>query len=159
MLGCVTIGNPHWYSYLMPRWCWQTIRPDLLEYRDRFLADKPYANRPHDAIVAWIKEKFQGFAYPEGPRIVPSSLYANWHLGTWYWVSSQDAVTAAAVYSRGLVKLFTYVNRCVNVGKHGVHFSPELYRTNKLDQVNQDVFDEDAGLADFTFCQFDGPPE
>jgi len=148
MLDRVTLGNPHWYSYLLPRTSWQTIRPKMLEYLN-MLGNRPYAQRPGATILRWIRTNLQAAPpYPGGERIVPSSLHKSYHPTQWDWVSSQDAVTAAMIYAHNMVKLFTLVNRCVNIGRHGTH-GPRDYERIGPHKVLQDVFPEDAALSEF----------
>jgi len=154
LLDKVTASNIHWTAYTMPRSAWEDIKTILYTFEQKFLEGRHYSKRPHTHIRAYMRELVHEAVPPRGPR--------SFTAGTWFgigkemlqrnqrWPSGQDACTALALFSKGLCKIHTVVNRVQYIGRHGIHGNDKVWKNWGYDDIKLDVFPGDADLKEFT---------
>jgi hypothetical protein len=150
----VTAENTNWISYLMTRHGWLGVRDRLYEYSGRFLEGRQYGERSGREITQYFKRLVSTAAPRQGVRHLPESTYANWRVMAARYLrppfpTGQDACTALALYSSGLVKLALWVNRCLHIGTHGIHAHPAHREIVSLEQMTLDVFPDDPERVEF----------
>ena len=115
----------HWWAEAFWADRWERVRPHFLEYY-RLVQDKDYVMRPSQEI----RELFRRKGWPSP-------------------VTSQDAAKDMAIYSAGMERVRTVVNRAISVGKRGVHFTPAIFRKLGFHDQEPCIFAEDAILQKF----------
>lgn len=122
--------NRHFWGYGMERSVWSEIKATLYDFEERYLKDVSYAHRAHRSIRWRLIRKIsrQKRAARSGVPLVPSSLLAppfkRFPFGC---PTSQDAITALALWRHGFARITTRVSRARYVGEEGFSFTPEVY--------------------------------
>ena len=122
--------NRHFWGYGMERSVWSEIKTTLYDFEERYLKDVSYAHRAHRAI-RWLfirKISRQKRALRSGMPLIPTPLLAppfkRFPFGC---PTSQDAITALALWRHGFARITTRVSRARYVGEVGFSFTPEVY--------------------------------
>ena len=122
--------NRHFWGYGMERSVWSEIKATLYDFEERYLKDVSYAHRAHRSIRWRLIRKIsrQKRAARSGVPLVPASLLAppfkRFPFGC---PTSQDAITALALWRHGFARITTRVSRARYVGEEGFSFTPEVY--------------------------------
>jgi len=120
----------HFWGYGMERSVWSEIKATLYDFEERYLKDVSYAHRAHRSIRWRLIRKIsrQKRAARSGVPLVPASLLAppfkRFPFGC---PTSQDAITALALWRHGFARITTRVSRARYVGEEGFSFTPEVY--------------------------------
>jgi hypothetical protein len=127
----IELTNRHFVSYCMFKSTWDAIKETLYKYEQTYLLKKPYRNRPHYRIRAFMRRSLkQGRKTPPSPRLDPpvEAIHNPFPTVSWRWApTSQDAITSLAMYLAGLHRVTTRVPHAFYFGVTGVHCTPELY--------------------------------
>lgn len=122
--------NRHFWGYGMERSVWSEIKATLYDFEERYLKGVSYAHRAHRAIRWRLIRKIsrQKRAARSGVPLVPASLlsppFKRFPFGC---PTSQDAITALALWRHGFARITTRVSRARYVGEEGFSFTPEVY--------------------------------
>lgn len=133
-MDVVVPTNGHFFTYCMGKRVWNRIQSILTYYEEVYLRDvayakkdwrgirkhliKPIAKRPR-AMIRGTTLDLRGAEIPAPfpakglPRIVPTS---------------QDGITALALWTMGYTRLATLAPRCRYLGATGAHFVPRDYK-------------------------------
>lgn len=150
----ITVGNPHWWGYLMSAHAWQALRDNLAEYVVGFLTDRPYHARDEMAIRRWASARLKAWDQRyRGDKPFPFT----WpdHINYWTRIqhplpaSGQDGMTALSLQLAGYKKVSTLVNRGVSIGERGIHTSPETWKARGMDAFRLISFFGDDCITDF----------
>lgn len=135
----VVATNRHFWGYGMSRSVWQDIKSTMYEFERRYLIGVSYAKRAHRTIrwrfIRGIvrRQRMQR----EGESLIPDSvLTAPFSSLPFGCPTSQDAVTALALWHHGYGRLTTRVSRARYVGEKGFSFSPEIYQKMGFGEQN-----------------------
>ena len=127
----IELTNRHFVSYCLTKRVWDTIKPMLYEYEQRYLLKRPYNKRPHYRIRAFMKRMLRkDIASPEGKLLNPPTEAVSNPFPTVSWrtsPTSQDAITSLAMHQAGLHRITTRVPHAFYFGEVGVHCTPEVY--------------------------------
>lgn len=111
-------------------WCecftagrWARMRETYLDFYDNLIRDRDYYERDLEAVQVWhvaqgVDEK----------------------------VMSQDAGRLTALRVNGMHRVQCAVNRALSIGRDGIHFTPEIFKDEKLASQTPFIFDSDATL-------------
>ena len=125
----VIATNRHFWGYGMAKSVWDDIKSVVYEFEQRYLTDVAYADRSHRSIrwrfIRSVAKK--GRIERPGNSLVPESiLTAPFSTFPYKCPTSQDAITALALWRHGYARLTTRVSRAKYVGQEGLSFSPEM---------------------------------
>lgn len=141
----VVATNRHFWGYGMLRSVWDDIKSLVYEFENRFLQGVSYNQRAHRSIRwRFIRRVMkQPRLSREGVNLVPSELLTP-PFSTWPYrcPTSQDAITALALWNKGYARITTRVSRANYVGESGFSFSPEIYE--KMGFTRQNTLDISA---------------
>ena len=130
--------NRHFWGYGMERSVWSEIKTTLYDFEDRYLKDVSYAHRAHRSIRWFLIRKIsrQKRAVRSGSSLITNQLlsppFKRFPFGC---PTSQDAITALALWRHGFARITTRVSRARYVGQEGFSFTPEVYE--KMGFANQ----------------------
>ena len=135
----VIATNRHFWGYGMAKSVWDDIKSIVYEFEQRYLNDVAYADRSHRSIrwrfIRSIAKK--GRIVRPGTSLVPESvLTAPFSTFPYKRPTSQDAITALALWRHGYARLTTRVSRAKYVGQEGFSFSPEMFEKMGFGQQN-----------------------
>ena len=138
--------NRHFWGYVITKTVWDEIKHIIYQFEAKFLTNSSYTNRAHRRIrwlfmAKWINKK----------RILKSKNLVPEHCQTppfpripFQIATSQDAITALALWHHGYHRITTRVSRAEYIGVEGFSFSPEVYNSQGFNSQN---------LADYTQIQ------
>ena len=161
-LDKVIATNRHFWGYCLTRRVWDHIKPVLYEYEERFLQGRSYRQR-NDRKIRWQFIPYwmnQPRRQPKGPLLeVPESVIQppyprqrQW----WKGITSQDGITALALWVGGYLRLTTLVPRGAYIGQKGFHAKPRSFKKHGFDRQQFIVFaKEDRALTGFTLLTHD----
>jgi len=151
-LNHVTVTNRHFWGYCITKQVWDEIKQVLYTYEDEFLRDIAYSDRPEirirfSFIAPWMK---RGRVTRDGRRLVPDEQLAR-PFGRFQWnaPTSQDGITALALWVRGFSRLTTTVSHARYVGEKGLHFTPRTYKRFGFDKQQDFDFSGETRPGDF----------
>ena len=101
----------HNWGFGLFRTFWERRQPFVDIYLN-VIKDTPYRNRPHNAVYAWLE-----------------------HCGFRQSASSQDYVKQCATVSLGAVRISTFANFGLPIGRSGLHSKPELFSKLGFDKA------------------------
>lgn len=136
-------------GYCIRRGVWNKIKPIIYEYENKFLKDVLYNRRNSQAIRKWLKA-----TYDRSKPVVYSNPFKSKQNIIAHFIhdkspTSQDGITMFALLLNGYVPLLTRVNRAVNIGKYGLHFTPSLWEKLGFGKIKLDRFKQDYSLKEF----------
>ena len=106
----IIFTNRHFWGYCMRRTVWEEIKEILYEYESKYLTGIDYSSRPHRRIRfffirRWMKQgrKSRG----GNPLSKPKWLNAPFPKWPWRSPTSQDAITALALWVKGYCRITT----------------------------------------------------
>jgi len=135
----VIATNRHFWGYGMAKSVWDDIKSVVYEFEQRYLTDVAYADRSHRSIrwrfIRSVAKK--GRIERPGNSLVPESiLTAPFSTFPYKCPTSQDAITALALWRYGYARLTTRVSRAKYVGQEGFSFSPEMFEKMGFGEQN-----------------------
>ena len=135
----VIATNRHFWGYGMAKSVWDDIKSVVYEFEQRYLTDVAYADRSHRSIrwrfIRSVAKK--GRIERPGNSLVPESiLTAPFSTFPYKCPTSQDAITALALWRHGYARLTTRVSRAKYVGQEGFSFSPEMFEKMGFGEQN-----------------------
>jgi hypothetical protein len=131
----VTLHLMNWWNYLMPREVWDLISPSLTEF-EQLLKGVAYKDRPHEAIQAWVKERFN--MEDQG--------------------TCQDNINRVLCYVHGIAVWAALRNRALHIGEHGVNNNPEKHAFFGWDRQTLNAHPDDLAQHDFLRYGITGEP-
>lgn len=135
----VIATNRHFWGYVLSRDVWQIIKPIIYDFEKKYLMNSTYAKRSHFRIRwmfmrSWMSKKRQTRS---GTRMVPDEcLTAPFPKIPRKSPTSQDAITALALWHHGFTRITTRVSRAQYIGVEGFSFSPEVYAKMGFEDQN-----------------------
>jgi hypothetical protein len=135
----VIATNRHFWGYAITRDIWQIIKPIVYDFEKKYLMNTSYAKRSHFRIRwmfmrSWMSKKRQTRS---GTRMVPDEcLTAPFPKIPRKSPTSQDAITALALWHHGFTRITTRVSRAQYIGVEGFSFSPEVYAKMGFEDQN-----------------------
>ena len=135
----VIATNRHFWGYVLTRDVWQIIKPIVYDFESKYLMKTSYAKRSHFRIRwmfmrSWMSKKRQARS---GKRMVPDEcLSAPFPKIPRKSPTSQDAITALALWHHGFTRITTRVSRAQYIGVEGFSFSPEVYAQMGFEDQN-----------------------
>jgi len=135
----VIATNRHFWGYVLTRDVWQIIKPIVYDFEKKYLMNTSYAKRSHFRIRwmfmrSWMSKKRQTRS---GTRMVPDEcLTAPFPKIPRKSPTSQDAITALALWHHGFARITTRVSRAQYIGVEGFSFSPEVYAQMGFEDQN-----------------------
>ena len=135
----VIATNRHFWGYVLTRDVWQIIKPIVYDFESKYLMKTSYAKRSHFRIRwmfmrSWMSKKRQARS---GKRMVPDEcLSAPFPKIPRKSPTSQDAITALALWHHGFARITTRVSRAQYIGVEGFSFSPEVYAQMGFEDQN-----------------------
>tara|TARA_B110000914_G_scaffold148378_1_gene130055 strand:- start:783 stop:1718 length:936 start_codon:yes stop_codon:yes gene_type:complete len=135
----VIATNRHFWGYVLSRDVWQVIKPIVYDFEKKYLMNSTYAKRSHFRIRwmfmrSWMSKKRQTRS---GNRLIPDEcLVSPFPKLPRKSPTSQDAITALALWYHGFARITTRVSRAQYIGAEGFSFSPEVYATMGFEDQN-----------------------
>ena len=126
----VIATNRHFWGYGMSKQVWDDIKDTLYSFEKRYLTGVSYGQRAHRSIRwRFIRAMAKlGQVHKEGTPLLPASVrsapFSSMPFGC---PTSQDAITALALWRHGYGRITTRVSRARYVGQQGFSFSPEVF--------------------------------
>tara|TARA_B100001142_G_scaffold106019_2_gene107869 strand:- start:839 stop:1660 length:822 start_codon:yes stop_codon:yes gene_type:complete len=135
--------NRHFWGYVITKKVWDDIKHIIYEFESKYLLKYTYTNRPHRRIRwlfmrKWISRKRHQKPNPMIPSecMTPPFSKLPFRVAT-----SQDAITALALWHHGYSRITTRVSRAEYVGVEGYSFSQEVFENQGFDKQNLIDFD------------------
>jgi len=135
----VIATNRHFWGYVLTRDVWQIIKPIVYDFEKKYLMNSSYEKRSHFRIRwmfmrSWMSKKQQTRS---GNRMVPDEcLTAPFPKIPRKSPTSQDAITALALWHHGFARITTRVSRAQYIGVEGFSFSPKVYAQMGFEDQN-----------------------
>lgn len=158
-LGKVIATNRHFWGYCLTKKVWDDIKDILYDYERKYLQGVAYPDRAHRRIRwvfmrKWMKAKRKarkGKTLVDAKNLSPP--FSKWPIKA---PTSQDAVTALALWHNGYARLTTVVPRAEYIGVHGLSFTPEVWEAHGF---NKQQFFDFSSEDDVEFELVDFKPE
>ena len=155
----VVATNRHFWGYGMLRSVWNDVKPLLYEFENRYLQGISYGDRAHRSIRwRFIRQVMKRpRTQRNGTALVPLELLTP-PFSTWPYrcPTSQDAITALALWHKGYARITTRVSRAKYVGESGFSFSPEMYEKMGFGEQNTlDLSTMTTSPSNFILAQTD----
>ncbi len=151
-LDAVEPTNEHFYTYSMDVEVWSEIKETIYKYERDYLVGVDYAKKDWRGI----RRKFMKPRYSphrvirEGPRLFPKEFHIANPFGRRLKrtvPTSQDAITALALWEKGYVRLATVAPRCNMRGVYGVHSNPKAFERLGLNNQAQYIWEQKVPLT------------
>jgi len=126
----VVATNRHFWGYGMAKPVWDDIKATLYAFEERYLQGVSYGERAHRSIRwRFIRSIAKRGSMPKDgtPLLPPSVRSAPFSSMPFGCPTSQDAITALALWHHGYGRITTRVSRARYVGQQGFSFSPEVF--------------------------------
>ena len=155
----VVATNRHFWGYVMTREVWDIIKHIIYDFEIKYLSKNTYRGRSHFKIrwlfmrsvmskkrqtrggKSLIPEQCLTPPFPKIPRKSPTS---------------QDAITALALWHHGFGRITTRVSRAEYIGVEGFSFSPKLYADFGFENQNtQDLSTFTTAVGQYQFTAQD----
>ena len=150
--------NRHFWGYVITKKVWDDIKHIVYEFESKYLLKYTYTNRPHRRIRwlfmrKWISKKRQ---QKVNPMIPPQCVTPPFSKLPFRVATSQDAITALALWHHGYSRITTRVSRAEYVGIEGYSFSQEVFESQGFDKQNLlDFSSLDEHIGDYEFIKSD----
>jgi hypothetical protein len=157
-LDQIIVTNRHFWGYCITRKVWDDIKDIIYQYEDKYIGSFPYNDRPHRRIRMFFIRRWmkKGRRILGGEKLAPEHLLlAPFPKFPWWSPTSQDAITALALWVRGYCRLTTVVPRARYIGEKGLHFSPEVFKAQGFDSQQDYDFSEIKDSHDFALLTKD----
>ena len=148
-LDAVEPTNEHFYTYSMDVEVWSDIKETIYKYEQDFLVGVDYAKKDWRGI----RRKFMKPRYSphrvirEDPRLFPKGFHIANPFGRRLKrtvPTSQDAITALALWEKGYVRLATIVPRCNMRGIDGVHSNAKAFEKLGLNNQARYIWEQEV---------------
>ena len=149
--------NRHFWAYVITKQVWDEIKHIIYAYEARFLTKSTYTNRAHRRIRWLFMRKWINRArIGKENRLVPEKCVTPPFPKIPFRIAtSQDAITALALWHHGYHRITTRVSRAEYIGIEGYSFSPEVYESQGFHQQNLGDYAHIQTPEDFVFADVD----
>lgn len=149
--------NRHFWGYVIRKTVWDEIKHIIYEFEAKYLTNTSYTNRAHRRIrwffmAKWINKN----------RIIKSKNLVPGQCQTppfpripFQIATSQDAITALALWHHGYHRVTTRVSRAEYIGVEGYSFSPEVYNAQGFNSQNLIDYTQIETPQEFVFVDTD----
>lgn len=150
--------NRHFWGYVITKKVWDEIKHIIYEFESKFLLKYTYTNRPHRRIRwlfmrKWISKKRLQKSNPLIPAVCLTPPFSRLPFRV---ATSQDAITALALWHHGYSRITTRVSRAEYVGIEGYSFSQEVFESQGFDKQNLLDFENiDQDIENYELIKFD----
>ena len=153
----VIATNRHFWGYVITKKVWDEIKHIIYEFEQNYLLKYTYTNRPHRRIRWFFMRKWLSKGRLEKQNcLVPSDcVVAPFPNLPFRVATSQDAITALALWHHGYSRITTRVSRAEYVGIEGYSFSPEVYESQGFNNQNLLDFSSFDFSDEFKFADKD----
>ena len=155
----VVATNRHFWGYVMTREVWDIIKHIIYDFEIKYLSKNTYRDRSHFKI-RWLfmrsvmskKRQTRG-----GKNLIPEQcLTPPFPKIPRKSPTSQDAITALALWHHGFGRITTRVSRAEYIGVEGSSFSPKLYADFGFENQNtQDLSTFTTAVGQYQFTAQD----
>lgn len=155
----VVATNRHFWGYVMTREVWDIIKHIIYDFEIKYLSKNTYRGRSHFKI-RWLfmrsvmskKRQTRG-----GKNLIPEQcLTPPFPKIPRKSPTSQDAITALALWHHGFGRITTRVSRAEYIGVEGFSFSPKLYADFGFENQNtQDLSTFTTAVGQYQFTAQD----
>lgn len=155
----VVATNRHFWGYVMTREVWDIIKHIIYDFEMKYLSKNTYRDRSHFKI-RWLfmrsvmskKRQTRG-----GKNLIPEQcLTPPFPKIPRKSPTSQDAITALALWHHGFGRITTRVSRAEYIGVEGFSFSPKLYADFGFENQNtQDLSTFTTAVGQYQFAAQD----
>lgn len=130
----------HLNNYVMSKKTWNCIKPIMEEYIYKFVyTSLNYRDINHEDVIKWARNKIMNSKIDISKR----DRVMN------FLTSSNDSITNMAMRINNLRYVCSYVNRILNIGKYGYHYSIEDFEKHRLNKMSLDIMPLDKDEPDF----------
>tara|TARA_B100000965_G_C19459824_1_gene699168 strand:- start:35 stop:964 length:930 start_codon:yes stop_codon:yes gene_type:complete len=149
--------NRHFWGYVITKKVWDEIKHIIYEFEQNYLLKYTYTNRPHRRIRWFFMRKWlsKGRAKKQNCLVSSDLVVAPFPKLPFRVATSQDAITALALWHHGYSRITTRVSRAEYVGIEGYSFSPEVYESQGFNNQNLLDFSSFDSTEDFKFISKD----
>ena len=155
----IVATNRHFWGYVMTREVWDIIKHIIYDFEMKYLSKNTYRDRSHFKI-RWLfmrsvmskKRQTRG-----GKNLIPDQcLTPPFPKIPRKSPTSQDAITALALWHHGFGRITTRVSRAEYIGVEGFSFSPKLYADFGFENQNtQDLSTFTTAVGQYQFTAQD----
>jgi len=149
--------NRHFWAYVITKQVWDEIKHIIYAYEARFLSKSTYTNRAHRRI-RWLfmRKWINRVRISKENRLVPDKCVTPPFPKIPFRIAtSQDAITALALWHHGYHRITTRVSRAEYIGIEGYSFSPEVYESQGFHQQNLGDYAHIQTPEEFVFADID----
>ena len=135
----VIATNRHFWGYGMTRQVWDIIKPIIYDFEQKYLLKNAYADRSHFRIRWSFMRSYMSKKRRQrtGKNLIPKECLAPpFPKIPRKSPTSQDAITALALWYHGFGRVTTRVSRAEYIGVEGFHTNQELYTTMGFQEQN-----------------------
>ena len=149
--------NRHFWAYVINKTVWDEIKHIIYAYEARFLTKSTYTNRAHRRIRWLFMRKWINLPrIMKTNRLVPDKCVTPPFPKIPFRIAtSQDAITALALWHHGYHRITTRVSRAEYIGIEGYSFSPEVYESQGFHQQNLGDYAHIQTPEEFVFADVD----
>ena len=149
--------NRHFWAYVITKQVWDEIKHIIYAYEMRFLSKSTYTNRAHRRIRWLFMRKWINRArIMKENRLVPDKCVTPPFPKIPFRIAtSQDAITALALWHHGYHRITTRVSRAEYIGIEGYSFSPEVYKSQGFHKQNLGDYAHIQTPEEFVFADVD----
>lgn len=150
--------NRHFWAYVITKRVWDEIKHIIYAYEARFLSKSTYTNRAHRRIRWLFMRKWINLPrFMKSNRLVPDKCVTPPFPKIPFRIAtSQDAITALALWHHGYHRITTRVSRAEYIGIEGYSFSPEVYESQGFHKQNLGDYAHIQTPEEFVFADVDG---
>ncbi len=155
----VVATNRHFWGYAMTREVWDIIKHIIYDFENKHLSKNTYIDRSHFRIrwmfMRSIMSKKRHIRL--GKNLIPNAcLTPPFPRIPRKSPTSQDAITALALWHHGFGRITTRVSRAEYIGVEGFSFSPKLYADFGFENQNiQDLSKFTVAVGQYQFTAHD----
>ena len=155
----VVATNRHFWGYAMTREVWNTIKHIIYDFEKKYLSKNTYRNRSHFRIrwmfMRSIMSKKRQIR--PGKNLIPDAcLTPPFPRIPRKSPTSQDAITALALWHHGYGRITTRVSRAEYIGVEGFSFSSKVYADFGFENQNtQDLSKFTQSVSQYKFAAHD----
>lgn len=150
--------NRHFWAYVITKRVWDEIKHIIYAYEARFLSKSTYTNRAHRRIRWLFMRKWINLPrFMKSNRLVPDKCVTPPFPKIPFRIAtSQDAITALALWHHGYHRITTRVSRAEYIGIEGYSFSPEVYESQGFNKQNLGDYAHIQTPEEYVFADVDG---
>jgi len=155
----VVATNRHFWGYAMTREVWDIIKHIIYDFERKYLSKNTYRDRSHFRIrwmfMRSVMSKKRHIRTGKN-LIPPECLTPPFPRIPRKSPTSQDAITALALWHHGFGRITTRVSRAEYIGVEGFSFSPKLYADFGFENQNtQDLSQFTDAVEHYEFAAQD----